>query len=373
MKTILSKFKIMLPTALFLLLSISSFSEEVKAIESNKVSFLDVNTLLAIVAFLLLIPIYILGKVFTVSVKFNLEKYKDTAIKIVALAILIPQLANAETANSNVHHFDFIFYVLCFVILMELLIIGYLGYNSIMFMKNKFITEEEEVIIEETVLENIWDKMNQFTPIEEEHKIDTGHSYDGIRELNNITPPWFTIGFISSIIFAIIYMWRYHVSHTAPLMIEEYQNAVAIAEMEKNEFLKNQANMVDENSVKMLSASEIAAGENLFKTHCAACHGANGASVPGGVGPNLSDNFWIHGNNISDIFKTIKYGYPDKGMKSWKDDFSPNQIAQLSSFIKSIEGKNLSGGKEPQGEEPKTVAVQDTIKNLQENPVVSQK
>ena len=77
-----------------------------------------------------------------------------------------------------------------------------------------------------------------------------------------------------------------------------------------------------------------------------ACHLADGG---GSVGPNLTDKYWIHGGGIKDIFKTIKYGWPEKGMKSWKDDYSPVQIAQLSSFVKSLQGTKPAKAKEPQG------------------------
>jgi cytochrome c oxidase cbb3-type subunit 3 len=63
----------------------------------------------------------------------------------------------------------------------------------------------------------------------------------------------------------------------------------------------------------------------------------------------MTDNYFIHGGSIKDIFKTIKYGYPEKGMKSWKDDYSPTQIAQLASYVKSLVGTKPAKGKEPQG------------------------
>lgn len=197
-------------------------------------------------------------------------------------------------------------------------------------------------------IEAIWNKMNKFKSIEEEASIDTGHSYDGIRELNNVTPPWFIAGFVLSIIFATVYMWRYHVAKTAPLQIEEYNTSVTVAKEKLDAYLKTQANNVDENTVVMLSADGIASGQALFANNCVACHGNNaqGASV----GPNLTDNYWIHKGSISDIFKSIKYGWPEKGMKSWKDDFSSLQIAQLASYIESLKGTNPAGAKEPQGE-----------------------
>ena len=97
----------------------------------------------------------------------------------------------------------------------------------------------------------------------------------------------------------------------------------------------------------MLDAAGIASGMKLYNTNCGACHGDKGQ---GGVGPNLTDAYWLHGGSISHVFKSIKYGIVDKGMKSWKEDFSPTQIAQLASFIESIQGTNPPGAKEKQGD-----------------------
>jgi cytochrome c oxidase cbb3-type subunit 3 len=97
----------------------------------------------------------------------------------------------------------------------------------------------------------------------------------------------------------------------------------------------------------MLDEAGIASGATIFQTACAACHAKDGG---GGVGPNLTDEYWLHGGSLSDVFKSIKYGWPDKGMKSWKDDFSPKQIAELTSYIKSIKGTKPAAPKEKQGE-----------------------
>lgn len=161
-------------------------------------------------------------------------------------------------------------------------------------------------------------------------------------------------------------MWRYHVSHTALSSIEEYEYAVAKAEEEKSENLKIAGNSVDENTVKYLAAaSELEAGKKIFTSTCAACHAADGGGL---VGPNLTDDYWIHGGKINDIFKTIKYGVPEKGMQPWKTTFSPMQIAQLTSYIKSIKGNKVANPKEQQGdlykEEP---AVSDTTKTAAVN------
>lgn len=200
---------------------------------------------------------------------------------------------------------------------------------------------------------NWWEKLNQTRTVDaaSEAEEDMGHDYDGIRELNNPTPPWWRWAFYFSIAFGVVYIWRHHVSHTAPMQLEELAIAEAQAAEAKEAYLKTAADNINENTVKMLGeANDLAAGKKLFATNCAACHGAEGQ---GTVGPNLTDDYWLHGGKINDVFKTIKYGVPEKGMKSWQDDFSPKQIAQLASFIKSIHGSNPPNPKEKQGEEYK--------------------
>jgi cytochrome c oxidase cbb3-type subunit 3 len=97
--------------------------------------------------------------------------------------------------------------------------------------------------------------------------------------------------------------------------------------------------------------------------NCAPCHGNAGE---GSVGPNLTDDYWLHGGSVQSIFKTIKYGVPEKGMKSWKEDLSPAQMAQVTSYIKSLRGTNPPNPKEHQGvlyieeESENTGAAQDS-------------
>lgn len=192
-----------------------------------------------------------------------------------------------------------------------------------------------------------WSRLNRFKPVEQEADLDLGHDYDGIRELDNRLPPWWLYGFYCTIAFAFIYLWRYHIAHTAPLPAEEYAIAVHDAEIRKAEYLKKTADNVDENTVKLLTnPDDLAAGKAVFQGTCFACHGKNGE---GGVGPNLTDDYWLHGGSINDIFRTIKYGWPEKGMKSWKDDYSPRQIAQIASYVKSLAGTHPDNPKPPQG------------------------
>jgi cytochrome c oxidase cbb3-type subunit 3 len=112
-------------------------------------------------------------------------------------------------------------------------------------------------------------------------------------------------------------------------------------------YLSHQANQVDENTVKLVSdPTVLAAGKTIFTTTCSPCHGAQGQGV---VGPNLTDDYWLHGGKITDIFKTIKYGVPAKGMPTWEKQLSPKQISDVANYVKSLHGTNPPGAKEPQG------------------------
>jgi mono/diheme cytochrome c family protein len=87
-------------------------------------------------------------------------------------------------------------------------------------------------------------------------------------------------------------------------------------------------------------------GKELFLTNCASCHMPDGGGL---VGPNLTDDYWLHGGSIGDIFGTILNGYPSKGMKTWKEDFTTGQIAKLASYIKSLHGTTPVVAKAPEG------------------------
>lgn len=237
---------------------------------------------------------------------------------------------------------DTAFYLIMGVIVVEVIVILYLLFNLRVLARGRGAGETTAFSFQRW-----WTKVNRFRPIEQEADIDLGHDYDGIRELDNRLPPWWIYGFYCTILFACVYLWRYHVVHSAPLPAEEYRIAVREAEARKAEFLKKQADNVDENTVRLLTGKEdLEAGKAVFQSVCFACHGKNGE---GGVGPNLTDNYWLHGGTINDIFKTIKYGWPEKGMKSWKDDYSPQQIAQIASYVKSLHGTNPPNAKAPQG------------------------
>jgi cytochrome c oxidase cbb3-type subunit 3 len=115
----------------------------------------------------------------------------------------------------------------------------------------------------------------------------------------------------------------------------------------KNEFLKKAAALVDETSVVILTdAASLVKGKSSYITKCATCHGQYGEGL---VGPNLTDAYWIHGGGIKDVFKTIKYGWPEKGMISWESQITPMEMQQISSYIITLKGTKPANPKAPQG------------------------
>lgn len=238
------------------------------------------------------------------------------------------------------------FYMLMGLVAVELMVIMVLSFQVRKLVKLIADAPEPEHKALPKFKPSFWDKMNDAVAVEKEADILLDHDYDGIKELDNSLPPWWKYGFYVTIVVAIVYFWYYQIG-SGPSSYDEYVAEVTAGEEAKAAYLAKAANLVDETNVKMVDDAGIAAGGVLFKSTCAACHSADGG---GGVGPNLTDDYWLHGGSIKDIFKTIKYGWPDKGMKSWKDDFSPKQIAELASYVKSIKGTTPAAPKEKQGE-----------------------
>ncbi|MCI5081750.1 MAG: c-type cytochrome [Saprospiraceae bacterium] len=185
-------------------------------------------------------------------------------------------------------------------------------------------------------------------PLEKEKDILMDHDYDGIRELDNSLPPWWVAMFYITIAYAVVYIGIQHFSDYGMSQEEEYQAEMEQAEESIKAYLAKQANLVDETNAELLDDdASLAAGKVVFDEKCAACHGMAGE---GGVGPNLTDPYWLHGGSVKDIFKTVKYGVPEKGMISWKSQLRPAEIHKVSSYIFKLGGTNPPNQKEPQGE-----------------------
>lgn len=185
-------------------------------------------------------------------------------------------------------------------------------------------------------------------PIEEEGEIILDHNYDGIKELDNNLPPWWVYSFYISIVFAVIYMVRYHVLNTDDQFVE-YEIEYAEANAAIEEYKKTAKNLVDVNTVELLTdASDLNSGQKIFETNCVACHKADGG---GGIGPNLTDQHWILGGGIKNVFRTISEGGRDgKGMVSWKSELKPLEMAQVASYVLQFQGTTPAEPKAAEGE-----------------------
>ena len=318
------------------------------------------------IAVLFIAVIGLLGKIVFTSYEIHKEREKKkrslpTAI-ITAALLLFVSTAFAQDAVSAVPAAGSTligglsktaFYSLLSVIILELIVISYLVKTFFLFtrLEKSMKKESPEAIAEKKKKKWAWfEKLNKTRSLDaaSEAEVNLGHDYDGIGELDNPTPPWWQWGFRLSILFAFVYMYVYHVSESAPLQIEELAIANEKAEKQIASYLATSSNLVDENNVTYMDgASDLAAGQTIFVAKCAACHGVDGG---GTIGPNLTDEYWIHGGSMKDIFKTIKYGVPEKGMMSWKAEYSPKQIAQISSYVHSLLGTKPVEPKEPEGQ-----------------------
>jgi cytochrome c oxidase cbb3-type subunit III len=201
--------------------------------------------------------------------------------------------------------------------------------------------------------DDFWTRMRKkywedAAPIEREGDIMLHHNYDGIRELDNRLPPWWVNMFLLCIIWSVGYMWYYHWGGDGPDQQKEYEMEMETAKRQIAIAVAGKAAAVDESNVTALAdAGAIGEGELIYKGVCAACHGQQGE---GGVGPNLTDAHWLHGGGIKNVFKTIKYGVPEKGMIAWQSQLKPSDMQKVASYILTMQGTNPPNGKEPQGE-----------------------
>ncbi|MBL7919908.1 MAG: c-type cytochrome [Bacteroidia bacterium] len=304
------------------------------------------------------------------------EETKNNSSITKTLTLLFLLFAGYSTVaqnNSNAPNNDwliggldmFTFYFMLGVIIIELIFILVI-YNLMMGILR---TEKVTSSVVKPKTKNILEKINASVDIEKEADIMLDHNYDGIVELDNNLPPWWKYGFYLTIVIGVIYLINYHVTGTGDLQTAEYEKSLVIAKAEVDEYMRTSANNVDETTVKQLEGADLEFGKDLFMANCAACHGKLGE---GTVGPNLTDAYWLHGGSLPDIFKTIKYGWVDKGMKSWKEDFSPIQIAQIASFIKTLNGTNPAGAKAAQGElyKEEKNTINDSLKTTTDSLIV---
>ena len=217
------------------------------------------------------------------------------------------------------------------------------------FVKGLLPKEKENTVYSQALEDRTFlQKVFSLKPLSMEKDMVMEHTYDGIAELDNPTPPWFMYLFYTSIVIAVAYLVMYHVVGDGQIMTTEYAQENVEADQANIAYMKKFANSINENNVIVLiDAKSVETGGKIYAKNCVACHGDKGQ---GGVGPNLTDEFWLHGGSTKDIFHTLMEGVPEKGMISWKKTLNPIQLQHLVSFLSRFQGTNPENAKVPQGD-----------------------
>ena len=194
----------------------------------------------------------------------------------------------------------------------------------------------------------MYSKLAGTKPVEEEGEIILDHNYDGIKELDNKLPPWWVYLFYVTIIFGVVYLARFHIFGDYD-QDTEYEREVAAAQAAIEEYKKTAKDLIDVNTVELLTdASDLNAGKAIFEVNCVVCHMADGG---GGIGPNLTDEYWISGGGIKNVFNTVSEGgRAGKGMVAWKQTLKPSEMAQVSSYLLTFQGTTPANPKAAEGD-----------------------
>lgn len=320
-------------------------------------------TLLLIMIVVLAFVIWGMGHVLTALGRQLLDKNKISKklLSVVVLAgfALLSQGAFAQDAATavvkEVPNYGGLsattYYLFLTVLGTEVLVILFLAF-SIRRMYTELLPQKAVPAKQNPELVRWWSGLDKkiFTkavPVEQEADVMLDHDYDGIKELDNALPPWWKYGFYITIGIALVYMLNFHVFGIGLNPTQEYNAEMESASIAKEIYEANNKDRIDEEHVPMANADGIIAGKNLFEANCIACHLKDGG---GSVGPNLTDDYWLHKGSMNDIYNTIKVGYPDKGMQSWSGQFTPKQISFLASYIKTLRGTKPAAPKAQQGE-----------------------
>lgn len=283
--------------------------------------------------------------------------FKNIRFKTTALMTLILMLLGtktyAQTAASSPFSQETMLYItfgLVFLVSILVLVVAIYVLQLLKAFVRKEMSEEQLARQEAQpgYFAQLWQKWNDFKPIEKEEEILLDHDYDGIQELDNHLPPWWKGLFYVTVVYAVVYLLVFHVFKTAPLQEEKYEMEVAAAEALK---ASQEADIVvdfDENTVTASSEpGELADGQQFFEAQCAVCHKADGGGL---AGPNLTDKYWKHGGSMSDVYKVIKNGVPNTAMISWESQLNPVRMRNVASYVMTLQGTNPPGALPPDGE-----------------------
>ena len=174
------------------------------------------------------------------------------------------------------------------------------------------------------------------------------HSFDGIQEYDNQLPRWWVNMFLLTTLFGIVYFYLFHIEDSQKSLEQEYvEDRQTHLLRQKIREPKNSNGYSEEELLALVKRPEILEkGRAIFVAKCASCHGDLGQGI---VGPNLTDDYWLHGSKMSEIVHTITFGVAEKGMIAWKDILSSDEIHNVAAYIKSIRGSEVANPKKPDG------------------------
>jgi cytochrome c oxidase cbb3-type subunit III len=222
-------------------------------------------------------------------------------------------------------------------------------YSMLTDEQRKKLEEAQSVPFTESKFYLYWSqRLTRSKEIEEEADVMLDHDYDGIKELDNVLPPWWVALFYITIIFGVVYMIRFHVINEYD-QASEFEREMELAQAEIDKYKLSSPDVFDINNMELLTDAEsLNIGKTLFNNQCAACHRED---MGGSIGPNLVDEYWVLGGSLKDIYNTIAEGGREgKGMIPWKTTLKPAQMQKLASYIISMQGTNPPDAKAPEGE-----------------------
>jgi cytochrome c oxidase cbb3-type subunit 3 len=183
-----------------------------------------------------------------------------------------------------------------------------------------------------------------------EEDIMLDHDYDGIKELDNVLPPWWLYGFYITIAISIFYYTQVFYNSEKYNQKEEFATEVAEGKAAVEAYKEANPQLFDDSNIVALTDEEsITKGEALFASKtCTACHLSD---LGGSIGPNLTDNTWILGGDVKSLYNTIsKGGRPGKGMIAWESTISRDERILLASYIISMQGTSPATPKAAEGD-----------------------
>ncbi|KGL61699.1 cbb3-type cytochrome c oxidase N-terminal domain-containing protein [Polaribacter sp. Hel1_85] len=291
-----------------------------------------------------------------------MKKYFQSTIYVIFVIVTFLALAKSFMVYKNplnIYENPLVWIALIGFVLVVVLkeMVNVIAINKAKELQNEkfgIVPEESNAWIKKLI--QSWTKAKD---IDHEEEIVLDHNYDGIKELDNTLPPWWVYMFYATIVFAVIYLVRFEVLD-GDSQIVEYDKAVAEAKVALKKYKSTAPDLITADNVTLLTdAKDLGRGKAVFNLNCASCHLADGG---GSIGPNLTDEFWILGGGVKNVFTTISNGGRDgKGMIAWNKTLKAADMAKVASYVISLQGTTPANGKAPQGEKWEVEAAETKV------------